>query len=149
VGSILEFQRRTKSVADNVVILMLPSNWSDPYQVIGDPVVNRHEGGLWEITVPHGYMVEADAPGSLRVAAEASGGAFTFDPEDTFYIFPKEFPSSDGGSMPAWQRNIFSFLLRNVGFLVNFMGIPPQRLIVYLAYIKTDAQAIVAAGSEK
>jgi hypothetical protein len=74
VASILELQRRTKSVASNVVILMLPSNWSDPHRVIGDPVVKRHEGGLWEITVPHGYMVEADAPASMIRASEASGG---------------------------------------------------------------------------
>jgi KUP system potassium uptake protein len=149
VGSILEFQRRTKSVADKVVILRLPSNWSDPYEVIGDPVVKNHQGGLWEITVPHGYMVEADAPGSLRAAAQASGGAFSFDPEDTFYIIPKEFLASDGGRLLPWQRRIFSFLVRNVGFLVNFMGIPPERLIVYLAYIKTDGRAAIAAGSEK
>ena len=140
VGAILEFQRRTKSVTDNVVILMLPSNWSDPYDVIGDPVVKKHAGGLWEITVPHGYMVEADAPGSLRAAAGASGGSFCFDPADTFYIFPKEFLAADVGSMPSWQRKIFAFLVRNVGFLVNLMGIPPERLIVYLAYINSDRQ---------
>jgi hypothetical protein len=40
--------------------------------------------------------------------------------------------------MPAWQRNLFSFLVRNVGFLVNFMGIPSGQLIVYLAYIDID-----------
>lgn len=147
VGSILEFQRRTKSVADTVVILMLPSNWSDPYEVIGDPVVKQHGGGLWEITVPHGYMVEADAPGSLRAAAEASGGAFTFDPGETFYIFPKEFLASDGGKMPLWEGRIFAFLVRNVGFLVNLMGIPPERLIVYLAFINADRRDIVAEAN--
>ena len=149
VGSIMEFQRRNKSVAENVVILMLPSNWSDPYAVIGDPVVRKHAGGLWEITVPHGYMVEADAPESLRGAAEASGGAFAFDPEDTFYIFPKEFLASDGGHMPSWQRRLFAFLIRNVGFLVKLMGIPPERLIVYLAYININRQAAVSSGSVK
>jgi KUP system potassium uptake protein len=147
VGSIMEFQRRNKSVAENVVILMLPSNWSDPYAVIADPVVRKHAGGLWEITVPHGYMVEADAPESLRAAAEASGGAFAFDPEDTFYIFPKEFLASDGGRMPSWQRRLFVFLIRNVGFLVKLMGIPPERLIVYLAYININRQAAVSSGS--
>jgi len=149
VGSIMEFQRRNKSVAENVVILMLPSNWSDPYAVIADPVVRKHAGGLWEITVPHGYMVEADAPESLRAAAEASGGAFAFDPEDTFYIFPKEFLASDGGRMPSWQRRLFAFLIRNVGFLVKLMGIPPERLIVYLAYININRQAAASAGSMK
>lgn len=141
VGSILEFQRRAKSVADNVVILMLPSNWSDPYEVIGKPVVRKHEGGLWEITVPHGYMVDADAPGSLRAAVEASGGGFTFDPGDTFYIFPKEFLASDGGRMLPWQRRTFSFLVRNVGFFANMVGIPPERLIVYLAYVNIDGNS--------
>ncbi|MCE9543018.1 MAG: KUP/HAK/KT family potassium transporter [Verrucomicrobia bacterium] len=135
VASILEFQRRTKSVAENIVILMLPSNWSNPYEVIGDPSIKRHEGGIWEVTVPHGYMVEADAVGSLRAAAEASGGAFNFDPEDTFYIFPKEFLASDGGLL-QWQRKIFAFLVRNVGFTVNFLGIPPERLIVYLLFVQ-------------
>jgi len=144
VGSILEFQRRTKSIAENVVILMLPSNWSDPYEVIGTPTVKKHEGGLWEITVPHGYMVEADAPESLRAAAEVSGGAFNFDPADTFYIFPKEFLASDGGRLLPWQRRIFSFLVRNVGLLVNLMGIPPERLIVYLAYINIDRPFVKA-----
>lgn len=144
VGSILEFQRRTKSIAENVVILMLPSNWSDPYDHIGDAVVKKHEGGLWEITVPHGYMVEGDAPGSLRAAAEASGGAFSFDPADTFYIFPKEFLASDGGRLLPLQRKIFSFLVRNVGFLVNLLGIPPERLIVYLAYINIDEAGSVS-----
>jgi len=147
VGSILEFQRRTKSVAENVVILMLPSNWSDPYEVIGDPVVRKHGGGLWEITVPHGYMVEADAPGSLRAAAEPSGGAFSFDPQETFYIFPKEFLASDGGKMPRWEGRIFAFLVRNVGFLVNLVGIPPERLIVYLAFINADRREINAPAN--
>ncbi len=145
VGSILEFQRRTKSVADNVVILMLPSNWSDPYEVIGDPVVKKHGGGLWEITVPHGYMVEADAPGSLRAAAEKSAGEFSYDPLDTFYIFPKEFLASDGGHMLPWQRRIFGFLVRNVGFLVNLLEIPPERLIVYLAYINIDSRSVLSS----
>ena len=149
VGSILEFQRRTKSIAENVVILMLPSNWSDPYEVIGTPMVKKHEGGLWEILVPHGYMVEADAPESLRAAAEASGGAFTFDPADTFYIFPKEFLASDGGRLRPWQRRIFSFLVRNVGLLVNLMGIPPERLIVYLAYINIDHPFVTTSGRAK
>lgn len=146
VGSILEFQRRTKSIAEKVVILMLPSNWSDPYEVIGAPTVKKHEGGLWEITVPHGYMVEADAPASLRAASQASGGAFDFDPEETFYIFPKEFLASDGGRLLPWQRRIFSFLVRNVGLLVNLMGIPPERLIVYLAYINIDRPFATASG---
>ena len=149
VGSILEFQRRTKSIAENIVILMLPSNWSDPYEVIGTPTVKKHEGGLWEILVPHGYMVEADAPESLRAAAEASGGSFTFDPADTFYIFPKEFLASDGGRLRPWQRRIFSFLVRNVGLLVNLMGIPPERLIVYLAYINIDHPFVTASGRAK
>lgn len=147
VGSILEFQRRTKSIAENLVILMLPSNWSDPYQVIGDPVVKKHDGGLWEITVPHGYMVEADAPASLRAAEKASGGAFTFDPEDTFYIFPREFLASDGGRLLPWQRRVFGFLVRNVGFLVKLLGIPPERLIVYLAYINIDREGAVVSAN--
>lgn len=149
VGSILELERRTKSIADTVVILMLPSNWSDPFEVIGDPVVKKHEGGLWEITVPHGYMVDADAPGSLMAASKASGGNFVFDPDDTFYIFPKEFLASDGGRLLPWQRRIFAYLVRNVGFLVNLMGIPPERLIVYLAYIGIDRDAPVAAEGVK
>ena len=149
VGSILEFQRRTKSVAEKVVIMMLPSNWSDPYEKIGEPVVKKHEGGLWEVTVPHGYMVDADAPGSLRAAAASSGGAFSFDEQETFYIFPKEFLASDGGQLLPWQRKIFSFLVRNVGFLVNLMGIPPERLIVYLAYIKSDRPFATASEGVK
>jgi KUP system potassium uptake protein len=149
VGSILEFQRRTKSIAQKVVILMLPANWSDPYEVIGKPIVQKHDGGLWEIMVPHGYMVDADAPGSLRAAAAASGGAFSFEPNDTFYIFPKEFLASDGGQLWQSQRKIFAFLVRNVGFLVNLMGIPPERLIVYLAYINTDSQGVVSSGERE
>jgi K+ transporter len=99
--------------------------------------------------VPHGYMVDADAPGSLRAAAAASGGAFSFEPNDTFYIFPKEFLASDGGQLFPWQRRIFAFLVRNVGFLVNLMGIPPERLIVSLAYINTDSQGVVSLGESK
>jgi hypothetical protein len=49
--------------------------------------------------------------------------------------------------MPAWQRNLFSFLVRNVGFLVNFMGIPPERLIVYLAYIDIDRRQMDTAAN--
>jgi len=135
VASILEFQRRTKSVAEKIVILMLPSTWSDPNQMIGDPVIKKHIGGLWEISVPHGYMVDADAPASLRAASEASGGAFTHDPDDTFYIFPKEMPSPEGGRLPAWQRRIFSFVVRNV-VLPDAYRIPPDKLIVYFSYVR-------------
>ena len=135
IASILEFQRRTKSAAEKVVILMLPSTWSDPNQMIGDPVIKKHNGGLWEISVPHGYMVDADAPASLRAASEASGGAFTHDPDDTFYIFPKEMPSPEGGRLPAWQRRIFSFVVRNV-VLPDAFRIPPDKLIVYFSYVR-------------
>jgi K+ transporter len=114
---------------------MLPSTWSDPRQRIGDPSVKRHTGGLWEITVPHGYMVDADAPESLRAAAAASGGAFVYDPEDTFYIFPKELPSSEGGRLPFWQRRIFSFVVRNM-VLPDAFRIPSRQLIVYFAYVR-------------
>lgn len=135
VASILEFQRRTKSVAEKVVILMLPSTWSDPRQIIGDPSVQCHAGGVWEISVPHGYMVDANAPESLRAASDASGGAFTYDPEDTFYIFPKEIPSPEGGRLPAWQRRIFSFVVRNV-VLPDALHIPADKLIVYFSYVR-------------
>ncbi len=135
VASVLEFQRRTKSVAENIVILMLPSTWADPNQVIGDPLVKRHEGGLWEISVPHGYMVDADAPASLQSASRASNGLFTYDPNDTFYIFPKELPAPERGKMPVWQKRLFSFLVRNV-VLPDTFRIPADQLIVYFAYVK-------------
>ena len=51
--------------------------------------------------------------------------------------------------MPSWQRRLFAFLIRNVGFLVKLMGIPPERLIVYLAYININRQAAVSSGSVK
>ena len=136
VYSVLEFQRRTASTAETVVILMIPSTWSSPNQVIGDPVVKKHAGGLWEITVPHGYMVDSDVPASLWAASEASHGEFTFDPESTFYIFPKEFlaPDTDSG-MLRWQRRIFAFLVRNV-VLPDALRIPAEKLIVYFSYVR-------------
>jgi KUP system potassium uptake protein len=135
ITSILEFQRRTKSVAENIVILMLPSTWSNPDQMIGEPTLKRHAGGLWEISVPHGYMVDADAPASLAAASRASGGPFTYDPEDTFYIFPREIPSPEGGRLPSWQRKIFSFVMRNV-VLPDAFHIPSRQLVVYFAYVR-------------
>ena len=135
IFSIREFQRTTGSIAEAVVILMIPSNWSDPHKVIGEPKLIHHEGGLWEITVPHGYMVDADVPASLEVASQVSGGEFTFDPENTFYIFPKLFLALEGVRMPSWQRLIFAFLVRNV-VLPDTLKIPPRKLIIYFDYIE-------------
>jgi KUP system potassium uptake protein len=143
VASILEFQRRTKSTAENTVILMLPSNWSAPYEAVGEAAVKKHEGGLWEITVPHGYMVDADAPASLLAAVKTSGGSFVHDPAGTFYILPKEFLAPDAGPILPLQRRIFAFLVRNIGFPENLMGIPPEQLIVYLDYIGAGAGGAV------
>jgi len=136
IFSIREFQRETGTIAEGVVILMIPSNWSDPHRVIGEPTLTRHAGGLWEISVPHGYMVDADVPASLQAASEASQGGFTFNPENTFYIFPKPFLALEGGAqMPSWQRRIFAFLMRNV-VLPDTLKIPPRNLIVYFDYIE-------------
>ena len=135
IVSIQEFQRATGGLAEKLVVLMIPSNWSDPHKVIGDPKLTRHEGGLWEITVPHGYMVDADVPASLEAASKASGGEFTFDPENTFYIFPKPFLALEGQRMTSWQRHIFAFLVRNV-VLPDTLKIPPRNLIIYFDYIE-------------
>ena len=136
VYSVMEFQRRTASTARNVVILMIPSTWTSPNQAIGEPLLRRHDGGLWEITVPHGYMVDADVPASLRAAADASDGAFEFDPASTCYIFPKEFLSPGGkGGMFPWQRRLYAFLVRNV-VLPDALRIPAENLIVYFSYVR-------------
>ncbi len=135
VCSIIEFQRRTGSSAETNVILMIPSTWSNPNHAIGDPIIRRHEGGLWEITVPHGYMVDADVPASLMAAANASEGSFRFDPENTFYIYPKELPSPNGAfPMPSWQRRLYSFIVRNI-VLPDALKIPAEQLLVYFSYI--------------
>ncbi len=135
VYSIIEFQRSTGSTADTVVILMIPSTWSNPNHAIGDPIIRRHEGGLWEITVPHGYMVDADVPASLMAAANASEGSFRFDPENTYYIYPKELPSPNVKfPMPSWQRRIYSFIVRNI-VLPDALKIPADKLLVYFSYI--------------
>lgn len=137
IFSIREFQRTTGSIAESVVILMIPSNWADPHMVIGDPEITRYEGGLWEISVPHGYMVDADVPASLRAAAEVSKGDFTFDPDNSFYIFPKDFLSPDEKfRMPMWQRRIFAFLIRNI-VLPDALRIPAHQLIVYFSYVRS------------
>jgi KUP system potassium uptake protein len=137
IHSIQQFERRTGSASETLVILMLPATWSDPHKVDGVPQITRHEGGLWEITAPHGYMVDADAPLSLEAASKASKGEFTYDPSKIFYIFPKEFLDPEGrGLMPVWQRKIFAFLVRNV-VLPDSLKIPAENLIVYFAYIKS------------
>jgi K+ transporter len=80
-------------------------------------------------------MVDADAPASLQSASRVSNGLFTYDPNDTFYIFPKELPSPEAGKMPVWQKRLFSFLVRNV-VLPDTFRIPADQLIVYFAYVK-------------
>jgi KUP system potassium uptake protein len=141
VASILKFHERTKDASDTIVILMLPSTWSNPHQVIGDPVVKKHAGGLWEITVPHGYMVESDAPASLKAAMEASGGEFSYDPEDVYFVLPREYLAACRCYALQWQKRLFNFFVRNVGAHVNIMKIPPKILIGYLAYIELDCKA--------
>lgn len=137
IYSIREFQRRSGSSAETVVILMIPSTWSNPNHAIGDPVLKRHDGGLWEITVPHGYMVDADVPASLHAASAMSGGMFHFDPDNTFYIFPKEFMSPEEKfPMPSWQRRIYAFIVRNI-VLPDALKIPADKLLVYFSYIRT------------
>ena len=136
IYSIREFQRRSGSSAETVVILMIPSTWSNPNHAIGDPVLKRHDGGLWEITVPHGYMVDADVPASLQAASAMSGGMFHFDPDNTFYIFPKEFMSPEEKfPIPSWQRRIYAFIVRNI-VLPDALKIPADKLLVYFSYIR-------------
>jgi KUP system potassium uptake protein len=147
VSSILEFHRRTKDASQTIVILMLPPSWSNPHQVIGAPIVKKHAGGLWEITVPHGYMVESDAPASLKAAMEASGGEFSYDPEDVYFVLPKEYLAACSCYALEWQKRLFNFFVRNVGAHVNVMRIPPKMLIGYLAYIELDCKAGKSCGN--
>ena len=44
-------------------------------------------------------------------------------------------PSPEGGRLPAWQRRIFSFVVRNV-VLPDAFRIPPDKLIVYFSYVR-------------
>ncbi len=132
VSSILEQNRRVKVLARQLVILLLDPEWRNPTESCGAVSVTPHAGGLWVVRASHGYMVEPDVPGMMRLAAQVSEGKLAFDPADTFFVVGRELIlSCPAKVMPSWQRRLFAFMSRNVVPGPSYLHIPGDRLIVY------------------
>lgn len=132
VSSILEQHRRVKVLARKLVILLLDPDWENPMENLGAVSVTPCAGGLWVVRASHGYMVEPDVPGMIRMAAQASEGKLVFDPDDTFFVVGREIIlSCPSRVMAGWQRSLFAFMSRNVVPGPSYLHIPGDRLIVY------------------
>lgn len=132
VASILEQYRRVKVIGEKVVILLLMPRWSNPHAPIVAIDTRRVARNFWVVSAAHGYMIEPDAPAILRQAAELSGGDLEIDLDNTFFVTTHEMIIADGhGEMPGWQRDLYSFMSRNVLPGPDYLRIPPDRLLVY------------------
>jgi KUP system potassium uptake protein len=132
IACILEQNRRIKVVGNRLVILLLNPGWANAHSSSLDIELKEYPGGLWVINAEHGFMVEPNVPRIMRSAASQSNGRFVFHTEETFFVVAHELVlSSPKRRMPPWQRHLFAFMSRNVLPGPDYLGIPPERLLVY------------------
>jgi KUP system potassium uptake protein len=132
VATILEQTRRVTVVGERAVILLLEPGWNNPMADVGNIRVTAYPGGLWVVRASHGFMVEPDVPRILEIAAKEPGD-FQFSPGGTFYVVAREMVvvNSQKHLLPRWQSRLYSFMSRNVVIGPDYLGIPPDRLILY------------------
>jgi len=132
IACILEQNRRIKVVGNRLVILLLNPSWANAHSDSLDLELKEYPGGLWVLNAEHGFMVEPNVPRIMRSAASQSNGRFVFHTEETFFVVAHELVlSSPKRMMPPWQRHLFAFMSRNVLPGPDYLGIPPERLLVY------------------
>ena len=139
VAGILEQYRRVQVVGEEIVILLLNPSWADANRRLADLTVREYPGGLWLVTATHGFMVEPNAPDILDEACRRSGGRLHVRPGATNYVVAHEmFIEGLNRLMPAWQRQVFAFLSRNVLPGPHYLGIPADRLLIFNWMLRVD-----------
>jgi KUP system potassium uptake protein len=130
VAAVFEHHRRSKVLAERIIILLLDPRWSEPTALLGRVEVASHGGGLSVVRARHGYMVEPDVPACLRLAVQQSPELAPLDLTETFFIIARPFiVSCPEKLMRAWQRHLFAFMTRNVIPGPHYLQIPPEQLV--------------------
>lgn len=131
IANILEQYRRVQIIGEQLVILLLDPGWRNPFSKVEEIRIQPYQGNLWIVTVNHGFMVEPDVPEIVRQVEVQSAGALWCPPENTFYIVWHELVlSGKERLMPRWQCRLYAFLSRNVLPGLDYLGIPPERLVI-------------------
>lgn len=83
--------------------------------------------GFWQITVRYGFMDKPDVPKSL---AGLRISEVEIDPYAISYFISREtiIPST-GGKIAKWREELFRFLSRNAGSVVEYFNIPSNSVI--------------------
>jgi KUP system potassium uptake protein len=140
VARILEQYRRTRVMAENVLILLLEASWKNPFAAAQNIIIQKHSGGLWEVHAEHGYMIEPDVPFIMEIAA--TNAQQTIDRSGVFFIIGQEIILTCGkNQMRKWEKILFGFLARNALPGPNYLNIPPDSLIVYNWLFRLEPQS--------
>ncbi len=89
--------------------------------------VTRLANDFWQVKVFYGFMEQVNLPDALDWCCE---DGLSFEAMDTSYFIGREtlIPSMDA-AMPFWRQKIFVGMFRNAGSVVNYFGLPANRVV--------------------
>ena len=91
--------------------------------------------GFYHVKAHYGYSEVPEVPSLIRAFAAKTGKEI--DPVEVSYYFGRRsLTLTDKPTMPRWQKQLFSFLLRNSSSAASFFGLPPNRVIELGAHIE-------------
>jgi KUP system potassium uptake protein len=95
--------------------------------------------GIYVLTLSYGFMQTINIPRTLQHACEAKFLPFSLLPEKTVYLVETinlELANKKPHHLYYWQKKLFSFLLQNSKFDIEFFKLPMDRTIAIGTYFK-------------
>ena len=83
--------------------------------------------GCWSITLQFGFKNDVDVPAALELL---QGHGFELDPMRTSYFLSRStVVPTLGVGMAPWREKLFANMHRNAASIVDFMNLPPNRVV--------------------
>jgi len=83
--------------------------------------------GCWSITLQFGFKNDVDVPAALELL---QGHGFELDPMRTSYFLSRStVVPRHGAGMAPWREKLFANMHRNAASVVDFMNLPPNRVV--------------------
>lgn len=83
--------------------------------------------GAWSITLQFGFKNDVDVPAALELL---QGHGFELDPMRTSYFLSRStVVPSLGAGMAPWREKLFANMHRNAASIVDFLNLPPNRVV--------------------
>jgi KUP system potassium uptake protein len=84
--------------------------------------------GCWRVRVSYGFL---DRPDVTRALKQCAGAGLEIEMMETSFFLSREkiVPVAGGSAMMLWRDRLFATMARNAGSIVDFLNIPPNRVI--------------------